>query len=40
MTGQPLRGNWNYPTAIRFGSGRIAELAEACGAVGIKRPCW
>ena len=27
-----LRANWNYPTAIRFGAGRIAELAEACRA--------
>ncbi len=33
-----LTGNWNYPTAIRFGAGRIAELAEACGAVGVSRP--
>jgi hypothetical protein len=33
-----LSGNWNYPTAIRFGAGRIAELAEACGAAGIARP--
>ena len=33
-----LSGNWNYPTAIRFGAGRIAELAEACRAAGIKRP--
>ena len=24
-----LRGNWNYPTAVRFGPGRIAELPEA-----------
>ncbi len=30
--------NWSYPTAIRFGAGRICELAEACGASGIKRP--
>jgi alcohol dehydrogenase len=30
--------NWNYPTAIRFGAGRIAELAEACRAVGMERP--
>ncbi len=27
--------NWSYPTAIRFGAGRIAELAEACGSLGI-----
>ena len=33
-----LSGNWSYPTAIRFGAGRISELAEACGAVGISRP--
>ncbi len=33
-----LRGNWNYPTAIKFGAGRIAELAEAVKAAGITRP--
>jgi alcohol dehydrogenase len=33
-----LRANWSYPTAIRFGAGRIAELAEACAAAGIRRP--
>jgi alcohol dehydrogenase class IV len=33
-----LRGNWNYPTAMRFGVGRIAELPEACKALGMKRP--
>ena len=30
--------NWSYPTAIRFGAGRIKELAEACRAAGISRP--
>lgn len=30
--------NWSYPTAIRFGAGRISELAEACAATGIKKP--
>ncbi|HEX8258441.1 MAG TPA: iron-containing alcohol dehydrogenase, partial [Allosphingosinicella sp.] len=30
--------NWNYPTAIRFGAGRIAELAELCRELGIERP--
>ncbi|MDP3862199.1 MAG: iron-containing alcohol dehydrogenase [Phaeovulum sp.] len=30
--------NWSYPTAIKFGVGRIAELAEHCKAVGLKRP--
>lgn len=33
-----LRGNWNYPTSIRFGAGRIAELPTACAELGIKRP--
>jgi alcohol dehydrogenase class IV len=33
-----LSGNWNYPTAIKFGPGRIKELPEVCRAVGIKRP--
>jgi alcohol dehydrogenase class IV len=33
-----LRANWNYPTSIRFGPGRIAELADACKVLGIKRP--
>jgi len=30
--------NWSYPTAIRFGAGRISELPEACAAAGITRP--
>ena len=30
--------NWNYPTAIRFGAGRLDELGEACAAAGITRP--
>ncbi|MBF2761386.1 MAG: iron-containing alcohol dehydrogenase [Ectothiorhodospiraceae bacterium AqS1] len=33
-----LVGNWNYPTAIRFGAGRIAEIGEACAAAGIAKP--
>ena len=33
-----LRGNWNYPTAIRFGAGRIAELPDACKSLGIRKP--
>jgi alcohol dehydrogenase class IV len=37
MTTSP-RSNWNYPTAVRFGAGRIAELAEACRTVGMKAP--
>jgi alcohol dehydrogenase class IV len=33
-----LRGNWNYPTLIRFGAGRIAELPDACRTLGIRKP--
>jgi alcohol dehydrogenase class IV len=33
-----LRGDWSYPTTIRFGAGRIAELPDACAALGIARP--
>jgi alcohol dehydrogenase class IV len=33
-----LRGNWNYPTTIWAGPGRIAELPDACARAGIKRP--
>jgi alcohol dehydrogenase class IV len=35
---QPLIGNWNYPTAVRFGAGRIAELVDACQQLGMKKP--
>jgi len=34
----PPSADWNYPTQIRFGAGRIAELADACFTIGIKRP--
>ena len=33
-----LKANWSYPTYIRFGAGRIAELARACAAAGIRKP--
>jgi hypothetical protein len=35
---KPLRGNWNYPTTIWAGPGRISELAAACAQSGIRRP--
>ncbi|HEX6571448.1 MAG TPA: iron-containing alcohol dehydrogenase, partial [Steroidobacteraceae bacterium] len=38
MTTTELRGNWNYPTSIRFGAGRIVELPEHCRSLGIRRP--
>lgn len=33
-----LTANWNYPTPIRFGAGRICEIADACKSVGITKP--
>ena len=33
-----MSGNWNYPTSIRFGEGRISELPDACRELGMKRP--
>jgi alcohol dehydrogenase len=35
-----LRANWNYPTTVRFGAGRIAELADAVKAAGMSRPLF
>jgi alcohol dehydrogenase len=34
------RGNWNYPTSVRFGAGRIAELPEAVTAAGMRNPLF
>jgi hypothetical protein len=33
-----LKGNWNYPTSIRFGAGRIRELPDVCRTLGMQRP--
>ncbi|MCR9112654.1 MAG: iron-containing alcohol dehydrogenase, partial [Rhodobacteraceae bacterium] len=33
-----LFGNWSYPTAIKFGAGRITELPDACAQAGITKP--
>jgi alcohol dehydrogenase len=30
--------NWNYPTRVWFGPGRISEIAKACSVAHIKRP--
>ena len=35
-----LNANWAYPTSIKFGAGRIKEIAEACRAVGMKNPLF
>jgi alcohol dehydrogenase class IV len=33
-----LKANWNYPTTVWAGPGRIAELPAASATLGIKRP--
>jgi alcohol dehydrogenase class IV len=33
-----LQATWSYPTHIRFGAGRLAELAETCRTAGMARP--
>lgn len=33
-----IKANWNYPTSVRFGAGRIAELPDALRAAGINKP--
>jgi len=44
MNAQQLRDvsstsmNWNYPTSIRFGAGRISELPEGCRSLGMSAP--
>jgi len=38
MSADEFRGNWSFPTQMRFGAGRIAELARACKSVGMSRP--
>ena len=34
----PMKGNWNYPTRVWSGPGRIAELPAACADLGIRKP--
>lgn len=33
-----LQADWNHPTGIRFGVGRIRELPEVCWKLGVARP--
>ncbi|MDH5558490.1 MAG: iron-containing alcohol dehydrogenase, partial [Alphaproteobacteria bacterium] len=40
MTFDPkaVTGNWNYPTKMMVGPGRIADLANACRSLGMAKP--
>ena len=33
-----MNTNWSYPTALRFGAGRISELGDACKACTMENP--
>ena len=35
-----MKANWSYPTEIRFGAGRISELADVCAGAGVRRPLF
>lgn len=35
-----LSVNWNYPTAIKFGAGRISELSSHCKTLGMTKPLF
>src|SRR5947209_10561155 len=40
LSPMPITATWTYPTDVRFGAGRIAELADAAAAAGITRPLF
>ncbi len=33
-----LTANWNYPTSVSLGAGRIGDVVDECKALGIERP--
>jgi alcohol dehydrogenase class IV len=37
-TTSPISANWNYPTAVKVGAGRIRELPGICISLQMKRP--
>lgn len=38
MKAKNMKANWNYPTSVRVGRGRIAELAAACAEFAMEAP--
>ncbi len=38
MQHQVLSGNWQFPTSIHFGAGRLSELADELALLGVIRP--
>lgn len=35
-----IRANWNYPTSVRFGAGRIKELSDVLESLNIRNPLF
>ena len=33
-----MKANWNYPTAMRVGAGRLVEMPNCCLDIGMRRP--
>ena len=33
-----MKANWNYPTSVRVGAERLAELGACCLSLNIKKP--
>ena len=38
MSQKIITGNWNYPTRVMFGPGKIQNLPDACLRLGMKAP--
>lgn len=38
LAAEDLKANWNYPTSIYFGVGRINELSDCCKKLNIRKP--
>jgi len=36
----PQNTNWNFPTAIWFGNGRIKEIVDACKQLKVQNPLF
>ena len=34
------KANWNYPTTVWFGEGRIKDILLACSLLNIKKPLF
>ena len=35
---EDVKANWNYPTTVWAGEGRLSEVANACQSLNIRKP--